>query len=91
MWYVFYCKDTPDSLPRRRQARPAHLARLKQLKNAGRLMTAGPFPAIDNEEPGENGFTGSLIIAQFDNLEAAIQWADEDPYKKAGGLPTSYR
>ena len=84
MWYVFYCEDNADSLPLRQQARPAHLARLEQLKTTGRLLTAGPFPAIDNEDPGENGFTGSLIIAQFDSLGEAKEWADADPYRKAG-------
>ena len=84
MWYSIYCEDNSGSLSLRQQTRPAHLARLEELKIAGRLLTAGPLPAIDNEEPGEYGFTGSLIIAQFDSLETARQWANEDPYWKAG-------
>ena len=84
MWYSIYCEDNVDSLTLRQQARPAHLARLEKLKETGRLLVAGPFPAIDNEDPGNNGFTGSLIIAQFDSLETAQQWADTDPYQKAG-------
>ena len=84
MWYVFYCEDNTESLTLRQQTRPAHLARLEQLKATGRLLTAGPLPAIDNEDPGDNGFTGSLIIAQFDSLEKAQQWANDDPYRKAG-------
>ena len=84
MWYSIYCEDNTNSLPLRQRARPAHLARLEKLKETGRLLSAGPFPAIDNEDPGENGFTGSLIIAQFDNLETAQQWAYADPYQKVG-------
>ena len=84
MWYAIYCEDNADSLGLRQQVRPAHLARLEALKETGRLLVAGPFPAIDNEDPGEHGFTGSLIIAEFDNLEAAKQWANLDPYQQAG-------
>ena len=84
MWYSIYCEDKSDSLPLRQQARPAHLSRLEQLKAEGRLLVAGPFPAIDNEDPGEHGFTGSLIIAEFDSLEEAKQWAHLDPYQQAG-------
>lgn len=84
MWYAIYCEDNTDSLPLRYRARSAHLARLKALQETGRLLVAGPFPAIDNEDPGDNGFTGSLIIAQFDSLTEARQWADADPYWKAG-------
>jgi uncharacterized protein YciI len=77
-------EDKPDSLERRLQARPEHLARLEQLKNEGLLLVAGPHPAIDSEDPGPAGFTGSLVIAQFSSLEAAQAWANEDPYIKAG-------
>ncbi|MHB1778035.1 MAG: YciI family protein [Acidimicrobiales bacterium] len=68
----------------RKQVRPKHLARLEQLKAEGRLLLAGPFPAIDTEDPGEAGFTGSLIVAEFPSLEDARQWADADPYVTAG-------
>ena len=84
MWYSIYCQDNEDSLSLRKQSRSAHLARLENLKEDGRLLVAGPFPSIDNEDPGENGFTGSLIIAQFDSLKEAQQWADADPYLKGG-------
>ncbi|WP_020681648.1 YciI family protein [Marinobacterium rhizophilum] len=84
MFYAIMAEDKPDSLERRLQARPEHLARLEQLKNEGRLLVAGPHPAIDSEDPGPAGFSGSLVIAQFRSLEAAQAWADEDPYIKAG-------
>ena len=84
MYYAIVCEDVPDSLPLRATARPAHLERLKDLATAGRLLCAGPFPALDTEEPGEAGFTGSLIVAEFDSLEAAQAWADTDPYVDAG-------
>ncbi|UTW14154.1 YciI family protein [Marinobacterium rhizophilum] len=84
MFYAIMAEDKPDSLAQRLQARPEHLARLEQLKNEGRLLVAGPHPAIDSEDPGPAGFTGSLVIAQFSSLEAAQAWADEDPYIKAG-------
>lgn len=84
MWYLIYSEDVENSLPLRKQARPAHLARVQKLKDQGRLMVAGPCPAIDAEDPGEAGFTGSLIIAEFDDLTAAKAWADEDPYVEAG-------
>lgn len=84
MFYAIMAEDKPDSLERRLQARPEHLARLEQLKNEGRLLVAGPHPAIDSEDPGPAGFSGSLVIAQFSSLEAAQAWADEDPYIKAG-------
>ena len=83
-WYVVIADDNANSLEARRAARPDHLARLQQLRDAGKLMVAGPFPAIDAEDPGEMGFTGSLIIAEFDDLPAAQSWADADPYVKAG-------
>jgi uncharacterized protein YciI len=84
MFYAIMAEDKPDSLERRLQARPEHLARLEQLKNDGLLLVAGPHPAIDSEDPGPAGFSGSLVIAQFSSLEAAQAWADEDPYIKAG-------
>ena len=77
-------EDVPKSLALRKQARPAHLARLEALKADGRLLVAGPHPAIDTEDPGDSGFTGSLVIAEFDSLEAAQAWADADPYIEAG-------
>jgi uncharacterized protein len=84
MFYAIMAEDKPDSLEQRLRARPEHLARLEQLKNDGRLLAAGPHPAIDSEDPGPAGFSGSLVIAQFSSLEAAQAWADEDPYIKAG-------
>lgn len=84
MLYAIICEDTKDSLDKRLKVRPDHLNRLHQLKEQGRLLIAGPHPAIDNIEPGEAGFTGSLIIAEFDNLESAKQWADNDPYLETG-------
>jgi uncharacterized protein YciI len=84
MWYAITGTDNPDSLARRLGARPAHLERLKQLEAQGRLLLAGPFPAVDSEDPGEAGFTGSLIVAAFENLAAAQAWAEADPYIAAG-------
>lgn len=84
MLYAIIARDVPDSLSQRLAARPAHLARLEQLKNEGRLVLAGPHPAIDSNDPGEAGFSGSLIVAEFDSLEAARTWADADPYRAAG-------
>ncbi len=84
MWYVIEGTDVPGSLARRLDARPAHLARLVALKDAGRLLLAGPFPAIDAADPGEAGFSGSLIVAEFDDLATAQVWADADPYVEAG-------
>ncbi len=78
--YAIIGTDAPDSLPRRRSARRAHLERIQALVDAGRLVLAGPFPALDCDDPGETGFTGSLIVAEFDSLEAARLWADADPY-----------
>lgn len=84
MWYAIHATDNTDSLPARLTARPAHLARLHALRDEGRLLLAGPFPAIDAEDPGQNGFSGSLIVAEFDDLAAAHAWADADPYRAAG-------
>ncbi len=84
MWYMIYSEDVPNSLPKRKQARPAHIERLQTLKDLGRLLIAGPCPAIDSEDPGEAGFTGSMVVADFDDLAAAQAWADSDPYLEAG-------
>ena len=84
MFYAILCEDVDNSLPLRQGARAAHLDRLQTLVDAGRLLVAGPHPALDAEDPGEAGFTGSLIIAEFDSLEAATAWADSDPYVDAG-------
>ena len=84
MWYAIVSQDIENSLPLRKQARPAHLQRLQALQDQGRLLTAGPLPAIDSEDPGEAGFTGSVVIADFASLEAAKTWADADPYVDAG-------
>lgn len=84
MLYAIISEDNPDSLEKRKLTRPAHLARLQQLSDAGRLFVAGPHPAVDNENPGDAGFTGSLVIAEFTSLEAAQTWADQDPYCAAG-------
>jgi uncharacterized protein YciI len=84
LFYAIVGEDVPGSLDKRLAARPDHLARLDQLKDAGRLLLAGPFPAIDSADPGPAGFSGSLIVAAFDSLEAAQAWADADPYVAAG-------
>jgi uncharacterized protein len=84
MWYAIMAEDAPNSLEKRMAARPAHLARLKALQEAGRLLLAGPFPAIDSVDPGPAGFSGSLIVAEFADLEAAKAWADQDPFVEAG-------
>jgi len=84
MLYAIMSQDVDNSLSLRQSARPAHVERLQNLKKLGRLVLAGPHPAIDNEEPGDTGFTGSLIVAEFDSLEAAQSWADADPYIAAG-------
>ena len=84
MLYMIYSVDVENSLPLRAKARPAHIERLEALKNEGRLLMAGPLPAIDANDPGEAGFTGSLIVAEFESLEAAKNWADADPYIEAG-------
>ncbi|OAN13675.1 hypothetical protein A3K86_13955 [Photobacterium jeanii] len=84
MWYVIFSQDVENSLERRMSVREKHLARLKELQEQGRLLVAGPNPAIDSENPGEAGFTGSTVIAEFNSLEEAKQWADADPYIDAG-------
>ena len=84
MWYAIVGTDVENSLPARIAARPAHLARLEALRDAGRLRLAGPFPAIDAADPGPAGFTGSLIVAEFASLDEAQRWADSDPYLAAG-------
>ena len=84
MLYAIISEDIPNSLEKRKIARPAHLARLQQLKDEGRLFVAGPHPAIDNENPAEAGFTGSLVIAEFNSLADAEAWAAVDPYVDAG-------
>lgn len=84
MLYVIRGSDVPDSLEKRKAARPAHIARLEKLRDAGRLILSGPLPAIDAEDPGPAGFTGSLIVAEFESLEAARAWAAADPYVAAG-------
>ena len=84
MLYAIISEDQPGTLQQRLAARPAHLARLEELVNAGRLILAGPHPAIDNDEPGQAGFSGSLVVAEFTDLSAAQAWADADPYIAAG-------
>lgn len=84
MLYAIIGQDVADSLSKRQSARPAHLERLQSLQTQGRLVLAGPFPAIDGPDPGPAGFRGSLIVAEFESLEAAKAWADEDPYIAAG-------
>ena len=84
LFYAIISQDVDNSLPLRQSARPAHLARLEALKDEGRLLIAGPHPAIDSPDPGPAGFSGSLVVAQFDSLEDAQAWADADPYMAAG-------
>lgn len=84
MFYAIISTDAADSLPRRLKARPDHLKRLEQLKAEGRLLLAGPHPAIDSDDPGPAGFSGSLVVAEFPSLQAAQAWADADPYVAAG-------
>ena len=84
MLYAIISEDVNNSLERRLAARPDHLARLEALRDEGRLVLAGPHPAIDSEDPGEAGFSGSLVVAEFDSLKAAQAWADADPYMIAG-------
>ena len=84
MWYAIISEDVEDSLPLRAGARQSHLARVEALVSEGRLLIAGPHPAIDSPEPGEAGFTGSLVVAEFLSLEDAQTWASADPYVEAG-------
>jgi uncharacterized protein YciI len=84
VYYAIISEDVDDSLPLRKQARPRHLERLEALKRDGRLLVAGPFPAVDADDPGSAGFTGSLVIAEFESLADAKAWADADPYVEAG-------
>ena len=84
MYYTIYARDVENSLENRLSTRPAHVERLKELVNQGRLLVAGPSPAVDSEEPGPAGFTGSVIIAEFESLDDARTWADNDPYVIAG-------
>ena len=84
MLYAIVGQDVTDSLNQRLAARPAHLERLQALQQAGRLLLAGPFPALDSNDPGPAGFSGSLIVAEFDDLATAQAWADADPYVDAG-------
>jgi hypothetical protein len=84
MWYAIISEDVENSLEHRLNARPAHVARLKSLVNEGRLLVAGPHPAIDAENPGQAGFTGSLVVVDFPSLAEAQVWADADPYVEAG-------
>lgn len=84
MWYAIVGHDNPGTQEQRKANRPAHLARLESLRDAGRLLLAGPFPAIDSADPGPAGFSGSLIVAEFEDLPAANAWAAGDPYVSAG-------
>ncbi len=84
MFYAIIATDTENSLEKRLAARPAHLQRLQQLKDEGRLLLAGPHPAVDSPDPGPAGFSGSLIVAEFESLAAARSWAEADPYRAAG-------
>ncbi len=84
MLYAITGLDTPDSLDKRLSVRPSHLSRLQTLQDEGRLILAGPFPAVDSNDPGAAGFTGSLIVAEFPTLASAKEWAQADPYVAAG-------
>ena len=84
MWYAIMGEDSKDSLNKRLAVRDSHLDRLNALVNEGRLLTAGPFPAVDSENPGAAGYSGSLIVAEFDSFQEAQTWADADPYIAAG-------
>ena len=84
MWYSIVAEDTPHSLEKRLANRPEHLERLQALQDEGRLLLAGPFPAIDSIDPGPAGYTGSLIVAEFASLEIATAWANADPFMNAG-------
>jgi len=84
MFYAIMSEDVPDSISKRASARPAHLERLRALRDQGRLLVAGPHPTIDSPDPGNAGFSGSLVVAEFDDLEQARDWAEADPYVAAG-------
>lgn len=84
MLYAIFSEDVPNSLEIRLKARPAHLARLEILKSQGRLVLAGPHPALDTPDPGSAGFSGSLVVAEFSSLEEAESWARADPYREVG-------
>jgi len=84
MLYAIISEDKKNSLGQRLSARPAHLQRLQNLQDQGRLILAGPHPAIDSDNPGDAGFTGSLVVAEFNDLDEAQNWADTDPYREAG-------
>jgi uncharacterized protein YciI len=84
MWYAIISEDVEDSLEKRKSVRPKHIERLQAFADEGKLLTAGPHPAVDSEDPGDAGFTGSLIIAEFESLAEAQAWADMDPYINAG-------
>ena len=84
MWYAIISQDVENSLPLRKIHRPAHLQRLNELNNADRLLIAGPHPAVDSDQPGDAGFTGSLVVAKFDSLQQAQGWTDQDPYMLNG-------
>ena len=84
MLYAIISEDVENSLPKRIPARPAHMERVEQLVAEGRVVIAGPHPAVDSEDPGDAGFTGSLVVAAFDSLEQATEWANADPYMEAG-------
>jgi uncharacterized protein len=84
MWYAIIGQDVPNTLDKRMAARPAHVARLQELQRQGRILLAGPFPAVDAEDPGTAGFSGSLIVAEFTSLSAAQDWAKADPYVTSG-------
>ena len=84
MWYAIIGQDVPNSLEKRIAVRPSHVARLQELQSQGRLLLAGPFPAVDVMEPGAAGFSGSLIVAEFASLDSAQDWANADPYVAAG-------
>ena len=84
MWCAIISEDVENSLEKRKSVRPEHIARLQALADSGKLLTAGPHPAVDSDDPGSAGFTGSLIIAEFESLAEAQSWADDDPYINAG-------
>ncbi|MFL2530107.1 MAG: YciI family protein [Porticoccaceae bacterium] len=83
MWYAIISEDIENSLEKRAKARPAHIERLHQLRDDGRLLIAGPHPAVDSEDPCSAGFSGSLVVAEFDSLQSAKSWASKDPYVTA--------